>query len=511
MPTAIETQEPIAQNDRPLPREVGVAIIGCGFSGLGAAIRLKQAGRDDFLVIEGGEDVGGTWLFNTYPGCACDVPSHLYSFSFAPNPDWTQTYSRQPEIQEYLRGCADRFGLRPQIRFGCRWIGADWDEETGRWDVETDHGRLRARVLVSATGPLFEPSLPDIPGLDRFQGALFHSARWDHDYDLGGKRVAAIGTGASAIQFVPAIAPKTASLHVFQRTAPWIAPHTNRPVTRLERRLYRAFPRLQRWVRGSIYCARELLVLGFVKRPRFMGLLERAARSHRQSQVSDPELLEKVTPDYPMGCKRILPSNDWYPALGRPDVELVTDRIDEVRANSIVTADGREREVDAIVLGTGFRVTDMPAARMIRGRDGRSLDDVWQGSPRAHLGSTISGFPNLFMLLGPNTGLGHGSMVYMIESQIAYLLDALREMHDRGSETVELRPEVQAAYNSGIDDRMQGTVWNSGCSSWYMDATGRNSALWPDWTWRFRRRASRFDSREYSLRSGVPEKAATPA
>jgi cation diffusion facilitator CzcD-associated flavoprotein CzcO len=252
-------------------------------------------------------------------------------------------------------------------------------------------------------------------------------------------------------------------------------------------------------------------VLGFVKRPRLMRHIEKVARSHRQSQVSDPELLEKVTPDYPMGCKRILPSNDWYPTLGRPDVELVTERIDEVRANSIVTGDGREREVDAIVLGTGFRVTDMPAAGMIRGRDGHRLDDVWQGSPRAHLGSTISGFPNLFMLLGPNTGLGHGSMVYMIESQIAYLLDALREMHRQGAETVELRPEVGAAFNAAIDRRMQGTVWNSGCSSWYIDSRGRNSALWPDWTWRFRRRASRFDPREYSLRSGIGQKATAPA
>ena len=511
MPAVIDPQERTVLDRGPLPREVDIAIIGSGFSGLGAAIRLKQEGNDDFLVIEGGEDVGGTWHYNTYPGCACDVPSHLYSFSFAPNPDWSQTYSRQPEIRDYLHRCADRFGIRPHIRFGCRWIGAGWDQESGRWDLETNHGHLRARVLVSAAGPMFEPNLPSIPGLDRFEGALFHSARWNHDYDLTGKRVAAIGTGASAIQFVPAIAPKVSRLHVFQRTAPWIAPHTNRPVTRLEKRLFRMFPPLQRLMRGSIYCARELLVLGFVKRPRLMRLVERVARSHRQSQVSDPGLLEKVTPDYPMGCKRVLPSNDWYPALGRPNVELVTDGIDEVRAHSIVTGDGSELEVDAIVLGTGFRVTDMPAARMIRGRDGRSLDEVWRGSPRAHLGSTISGFPNLFMLLGPNTGLGHGSMVYMIESQIAYLLDALRAMREHGAETVDLRPEVQAAYNSNVDERMKGTVWASGCSSWYIDSTGRNAALWPDWTWRFRRRTVRFDSREYNLRPGVAAKAASAA
>jgi len=511
MPTAIENDQTPAQEQGPLPREVDVAIVGSGFSGLGAAIRLKQEGHDDFLVLEAGEDVGGTWHYNTYPGCACDVPSHLYSFSFAPNPDWSQTYSRQPEIREYLRSCADRFGVRPKIRLGCRWTGASWDEESGRWELETDHGPLRARVLVSAVGPLFEPKMPAIPGLERFEGRIFHSARWDHDYDLSGKRVAAIGTGASAIQFVPAIAPSTSQLHVFQRTAPWIAPHTNRQVTRTEQRLFRAFPALQRLVRGSIYSARELLVLGFVKRPRLMRLAERVARSHRSSQVSDPELLEKVTPDYPMGCKRVLPSNDWYPTLGRPNVELVTDGIDEVRRSSIVTGDGREREVDAIVLGTGFQVTEMPTARMIRGRDGRNLDEVWGGSPKAHLGSTISGFPNLFILLGPNTGLGHGSMVYMIESQIAYLLDALRTMRKHGAEAVELRPEVETAFNSSIDERMKGTVWSSGCSSWYIDSSGRNAALWPDWTWRFRRRTSRFEPREYSLRPGVAAKTAVPA
>ena len=509
--STIESDGHHARDQRPLPREVDIAIVGSGFSGLGAAIRLKQEGHDDFVVIEAGEDVGGTWHYNTYPGCACDVPSHLYSFSFAPNPDWSQTYSRQPEIRDYLRRCADEFGVRPHIQLGCRWEGASWDEQSGRWDLQTDRGPLRARVLISAAGPLFEPKLPDIPGLESFEGKVFHSARWDHDYDLAGKRVAAIGTGASAIQFVPAIAPQTSRLHVFQRTAPWIAPHSNRPVTGIERRLFRAFPTLQRLVRGSVYCARELLVLGFVKRPRLMRLLERVAGSHRRNQVSDPELLEKVTPNYPMGCKRILPSNDWYPALGRTNVELVTEGIAEVGANSIVTADGKEREVDAIVLGTGFRVTEMPAARMIRGRDGVSLAELWKGSPNAHLGSTIAGFPNLFMLLGPNTGLGHGSMVYMIESQIAYLLDALRAMREHGAEAIELRPEVGASYNASIDKRMRGTVWNSGCSSWYIDPTGRNVALWPDWTWRFRRRTSRFEPNEHSLRPGVAAKVSATA
>jgi cation diffusion facilitator CzcD-associated flavoprotein CzcO len=487
-------------NGRPPPVEVEVAIVGSGFSGLGMAIRLKQEGIEDFVVLERGDDVGGTWHFNTYPGCACDIPSHLYSFSFAPNPDWTQTYSRQPEIREYLRQCADEFGVRRHIRFGCELLGARWDDEAGRWRLETTRGPASARVLVSGAGPLFEPKVSQLPGLERFHGATFHSARWDHYCDLPGKRVAAIGTGASAIQFVPEIQPEVAQLHVFQRTAPWVVPHNNRPVTRLERAAYRAVPGLQRLVRGATYALRESLVPGFVERPRLMRFVERLARRHMRSQISDPELLAKVTPDYSIGCKRILPSNDWYPALGQPNVELVTAPIREIRESSIVAADGKEREVDAIIFGTGFHVTDMPVGRLVHGRDGRSLDEVWQGSPRAHLGTAVAGFPNLFLLLGPNTGLGHNSMVYMIESQIAYVLGALRAMRERDAGAVEVRGETQAAFNDRIDARMQGTVWSTGCSSWYFDSKGRNAALWPDWTWRFRRRTASFDAEHYELR-----------
>jgi cation diffusion facilitator CzcD-associated flavoprotein CzcO len=506
---AVLDQTQASNTRRALPRRAEVAIVGSGFSGLGMAIRLKQSGRDDFVVLERGEEVGGTWHFNTYPGCACDVPSHLYSFSFAPNPDWSETYSSQPEIRDYLRRCADRFGIRPHLHLGCEVTGASWNEAEGEWVIETGDGELRARVLVAGPGPLFEPRIPEIPGLDRFGGALFHSARWDHHFDPAGKRVAAIGTGASAIQFVPAIQPEVERLHVFQRTAPWIVSHSNRPVTRFERRLYRAFPAAQRLVRGAVYTARELLVIGFAKRPRLLRGLERIARRHMRSQVSDPELREKVTPDYSIGCKRILPSNRWYPALVQPNVELVTDPIAEVRESSIVTAGGTELEVDAIVLGTGFQVTEMPFAGLLRGRGGDSLAEVWKGSPRAHLGSTVAGFPNLFLLLGPNTGLGHSSMVFMIESQINYVLEALEAMERRGALVAEVQPEAEEAYNAGIDANMRETIWNSGCSSWYFDASGRNAAIWPDWTWRFRRRTARFDVENYRLRTGAP--AVSPA
>jgi cation diffusion facilitator CzcD-associated flavoprotein CzcO len=479
--------------------EVDIAIVGSGFSGLGMAIRLKQEGRDDFVVLERGDEVGGTWHYNTYPGCACDVPSHLYSFSFAPNPDWSQTYSPQPEIGAYLRDCADRFGVRPHIRLNTTVETAEWDEDTGRWLIATPRGRLSARVLVAGVGPLAEPKIPDLPGLDGFQGAKFHSARWDHDHDVTGERVASIGTGASAIQLVPSIQPDVEKLHVFQRTPPWVFPHSNRPVTRFERRLYRSLPAAQKLVRGAVYTMRESAVLGFVKQPRIMRLVEKVARRHMRKQISDPALLEKVTPDYTIGCKRILPSNKWYPALDQPNIELVTDAIKEVRERSIVTADGTEREVDTIIFSTGFHVADMPIGKKVRGRGGATLDAAWQGSPRAHFGSTVPGFPNFFLLLGPNTGLGHSSMVYMIESQVAYVLDALRTMDASGAHAVEVRREAVDGFNETLDKQLDGTVWNTGCASWYLDDTGRNATLWPDWTWRFRQRTARFDATGYEL------------
>jgi cation diffusion facilitator CzcD-associated flavoprotein CzcO len=494
-----------------LPSEVDVAIVGSGFSGLCMAIKLREAGMDDFIVLERGEAVGGTWWFNTYPGCGCDVPSHLYSFSFAPNPDWSRTYSKQGEIEAYLQRVARDFDLGRSVALGTTVTGAEWDEDAQRWLVDTDRGSVGARVLVSAAGALSDPKTPEIEGLDRFRGHTFHSAQWDHDYDLQGKRVAVVGTGASAIQFVPAIAPEVAQMHVFQRTAPWIMPHSDRPISARERRLYRRFPLLQRLVRGGIYSARELLVLGFVKQPRLMKVVERLAHKHMDRQISDPELRRKVEPGYTIGCKRILPSNRWYPALGRDNVELVTDGIAEVREHSIVTGAGEEVEVDAIIFGTGFNVTDMPVARSVRGRDGRTLEEHWDGSPRAHLGSTVPGFPNLFMLLGPNTGLGHSSMVYMIESQVAHVMGALGEMRRRGASVLEVRADAVRDFNEALDEQMKDTVWSTGCKSWYLDDTGRNSTLWPDGTFAFRRRAARFEAADYELGTGAPARAPVTA
>ena len=487
-----------------LPAETDVAIVGSGFSGLAMALRLQQEGSEDFVVLERDREVGGVWRANTYPGCGCDVPSNLYSLSDRPNPSWSHTYSKQPEIAAYLRRCAGDSGLREKIAFGCDVLDASWDDDAARWEIETARGTVSARVLISAAGALYEPRTPDIPGLDAFEGETFHSARWNHDYDLRGKRVAVIGTGASAIQFVPQIAPLVEQLHVVQRTAPWIMPHPGRPTTRAERTLYRRLPWLQKLSRAGIYAGRESYVLGFVKHPRIMKAAERIARTHMRRQVTDPGLLRKVEPGYAMGCKRILPSNDWYPALMRDNVELVTDGIAEVRANSIVTGDGVEVPVDAIIYGTGFQVLEMPFSQRVHGRDGIALTAAWDGSPSAYKGCTVPGFPNLFMLLGPNTGLGHGSMVYMAESQVAYVADALRTLRERGADAVEVRPETLAGWVREVDAKASGTVWNTGCASWYLDAKGRNAALWPDWTFRFRRRTARFDAERYRLRTGGP-------
>ena len=478
-----------------------VAVVGSGFAGLGMAIRLRRAGIEDFVVLERADDVGGTWRDNSYPGCACDVPSHLYSFSFAPNPAWTSTFSPQPEIWDYLRACAQRYGVMEHIRFGHEVHDAAWDEDAQHWCIETSQGALTAQVLVLGTGPLSAPSIPDLPGLERFEGTTFHSATWDHDHDLDGERVAVVGTGASAIQFVPQIQPRVGKLHVFQRTAPWIMPRPDRPLKPWERRLYRALPAAQLLMRAGIYWARESFVLGF-RHPRVMRLGQRLALRHLHRQVGDPELRRKLTPTYRMGCKRVLISNDYLPALTRPNVELVTDAIAEVRPRSIVTADGIEREVDTIIFGTGFHVTDMPAAERVRGADGRSLAEHWNGSPQAHMGAMVAGYPNLFFLVGPNTGLGHNSIVFMIESQCNYVLSALRLMDQRGAAELDVRPEAQAAYNARVQEQMRGTVWTSGgCASWYLDAQGRNTTLWPSFTWPFRERTRRLDPAQYELRA----------
>ena len=487
------------RNSKSGATDVRIAIIGSGFGGLGTAIRLKQRGVEDFLIFERANDVGGVWRDNSYPGCACDVESHLYCFSFAPNPDWTRSFSPQPEIWDYLRRCAKDYGVTPHIRFNHEVREAVWEQDARRWRIETSRGTFTASVLVAAAGSLSDPAMPELKGLENFKGRAFHSARWEHGFDLAGQSVAVVGTGASAIQFVPAIQPIVGRLYVFQRTAPWIVPRRDRPLAERERRTFRRFPVTQRARRAAIYSLREMFGFAF-RHPWALKYFERVALRHLERAVADPALRQRLTPDYTIGCKRILISNDYLPALTRPNVELVTEGIAEVRERSVVTNDGTERPVDAIIFGTGFQVTNLPFAKHIRGREGRTLSDVWAGSPVAHVGTTVAGFPNLFLLQGPNTGLGHTSVIYMLEAQIEHVLSAVGYMRRHGVAALEPRPEAQAAYVASIDRRLRGTVWNSGgCLSWYLDSTGRNSTLWPSTTWGFRRRVARLAPREYLL------------
>jgi cation diffusion facilitator CzcD-associated flavoprotein CzcO len=482
--------------------DVTVAIVGSGFAGIAMARSLLRAGLTDIVLLERAADLGGTWRDNSYPGAACDVPSHLYSFSFAPNPEWSRSFSPQPEIWAYLRRVADAEGVTGKIRFGEEVSSARWDPAGCRWRVETTSGTLTARFLVSATGPLSDPMTPDIPGLATFEGALFHSAAWDHDYDPAGRNVAVIGTGASAIQVVPQVQPLAGRLTVFQRTPAWIMPRHDRPISDLERWLFRHVPVTQRAARAAIYCAREAYAFGFVKNPAIMRAAQRIALRHLRRQVTDPDLLARLTPSYLMGCKRVLLSNDYYPAVAQPNVSLVTEPIKEIRADSVLTSDGIAHPVDTLIFCTGFHVTDFPFAHRVFGADGVSLASSWSGerAQTAFRGTTTAGFPNLFVLTGPNTGLGHNSQVFMIEAQVRYVRGALAYARRHGVDGIQVRPAAQAAYDRMVRRKMRTTVWaTGGCTSWYLDAGGRNLALWPDFTWAYAWRTRRFDPASYDL------------
>ncbi|MFD3758497.1 flavin-containing monooxygenase [Streptomyces sp. NPDC058622] len=485
---------------------VRVAVIGSGFGGLGAAVRLRREGITDFVVLERAGSVGGTWRDNSYPGCACDVPSHLYSFSFAPNPDWPRTFSGQPAIREYLEHVADTFGLRRHIRLDSEVRMMRWDAEELHWEIETDTGELTADVVVSATGPLSDPKMPEIPGLAEFPGKVFHSARWDHDYDLAGKRVAMIGTGASAIQIVPAIAPDVERLTLFQRTPPWVMPRTDRAISTAERWLHRQLPFTRAARRGLLWGIRELQVSAFTKRPNQLGLVEALAKANMARSIKDPALRARLTPSYRIGCKRILLSSEYYPALARPNVDLVASGLKEIRGSVLVAADGTETEVDAIVFGTGFHVTDMPIADRVVGAEGKTLADEWKDGMRSLRGATAAGFPNWMTIIGPNTGLGNSSMILMIESQLNYMADYLRQLalldgsSLGGKVALAARPSAVNTWNRHVQARMERTVWNTGgCTSWYLDAQGRNTTVWPGTTGEFRKETRTVDLAEYEV------------
>ncbi len=478
-----------------------LAIIGSGFAGIGMAIQLKKAGYDDFVVLEKNGDLGGTWRDNVYPGCACDVPSHMYSFSYELNPGWSRMFAPRAEIWDYLRRCVDKHDLEPHIRYDSAVDALEWDDEARHWKVTIGDGTvLTPKAVVSGIGALHVPSTPAIPGAERFGGAAFHSAQWDTSLDLRGKRVAVIGTGASAIQFVPKIADDATRLHVFQRTAPWIQPKPDFALPRSVRRVFKYVPGAQRAFRNTLYWVLESRALGFTVDPRLMAPQAKIASAHIARQIDDPALRAKVTPDYTIGCKRILLSSDYYPALAKPHVDVVTDGIAEITETGLVTADGTAYDVDVIIYGTGFKVTDALNEQPIVGRNGLKIQEAWADGITAHHGVTIAGFPNFFMLLGPNTGLGHNSVVFMIESQVQHVISCLRLLSEEQADVIEVRPEAQRRFNDRIQRRLGKTVWSEGgCKSWYLDEKGVNRTLWPGFTFEYWARTRNARRRAYEV------------
>ena len=480
-------------------RETPTAVIvGGGFGGIGMAIKLRQIGITDFVMLEKSGEVGGTWRDNTYPGAACDVPSPLYSFSFAQDFDWPRFYSGHEDIHRYLAHCVAKYGLMPHVRLNCEIQRASFDEDQGLWKIETARGEtVWARTLITATGQLNRPAQPKIPGLESFRGKRFHSARWDHGHDLAGRRVGVIGTGASAIQFVPHVVEKAAHVVLFQRTAPYVLPKPDRPIPAFENWLYRRVPLLGKLVRATVYGIFESLGIGLFKFRPALAPLRGLWSLHLRWTIKDPELRRKLTPDYPFGCKRLLFENNYYPALTKPHVTLVTQNIQSIGEDHVLTSDGVKHEIDTLILGTGFAASDFLAPMEIRGRQGQELGAVWREGAQAYLGITVSGFPNLFMLYGPNTNLGHNSIIYMLESQIRYVTDAIAQLCAQPDISFDVKPDIQHRFNTRLQQALESTAWAEGCKSWYINPHGKITNNWSSFTFTYRRLTRRFDAASY--------------
>ncbi|TGM61611.1 flavin-containing monooxygenase [Leptospira adleri] len=476
-------------------------IVGTGFAGLGMGVRLKEKGIHSFVILEQADGVGGTWRDNHYPGAACDVQSHLYSFSFERNPNWSRMYGLQSEILEYLNHCTDKYDLRQHIRFNTSAESAVFDERSGLWNVKSSNGNsFRTKCLINGSGGLSRPALPDVPGLKKFKGKMFHSARWDHSYDLDGKTVGVIGTGASAIQIVPAIQPSVKKLDLFQRTAPWVIAKPDRAISNFERGLFRFFPPAQWLFRLAIYWMLEFRVIAFTIHPGLMKVLEFFAKGYIRKNVKDPVLRKKVTPNFTIGCKRVLISNEYYGALQKPNVEVITTGIQEIKENGVVTLDGKEHRVDALILATGFQAAEAMSPFEVKGLGGLDLNDAWKDGAEAYLGTTVSGFPNMFLIVGPNTGLGHSSMVLMIESQINYALQCILSLRKKKLKFINVMKEAQDRYNRKIQARLEKSIWNTGgCVSWYRTKNGKNTTLWPGFTFEFRLKTKSVNFSHYEV------------
>lgn len=487
-------------------RRPGIAIVGTGFGGLCMAIQLRKAGIDTFTLLEKADSIGGTWRDNSYPGAACDVESHLYSYSFEPKSDWSRKFGTRAEIRAYLEDCADKYGLRAHIRFNTEVGSAAFDAQTGFWRLEMADGTtMEANILITACGQLNRPAYPDVPGMEGFQGKAFHSARWHHDYDLSDRSVAVIGTGASAIQFVPEIEPKVKALKLFQRSGAWVISKPDRRFTRFEQRLFARLPALARLYRSLIYWKNEGRALAFTRWAWLLEAFALTARWQAWRAVRDRAKRRQLIPDYKIGCKRILMSSNWYPAVAQAHVDLVTSAIDRIEADAVVTRDGRRHAVDAIIYATGFHATDFLAPIEIRGLHGRDLDDAWRDGAQAYKGICVNGFPNLFMLYGPNTNLAHSSIVFMLESQVHYVLKCVQALQHPAVDYMDVKAARQAEYNARIQRRLARTVWAAGCSSWYRTADGRNTNNWPGFSFRFRQMTATLDLGNYELVSAASD------
>lgn len=485
-----------------------VAIVGAGFGGVGAAAMLTRAGYKDITVFERAERVGGVWHHNTYPGAACDIPSHLYEYSFEPNPRWSRRYAPQPEIQAYVEGVARKYGVLDRTWTNTEVLQASWDQARARWSLNTNAGAYEADVLITACGQLSTPSVPPIPGLDRFAGPAFHTARWRHDVDLADKRVAVIGTGCSAIQVVPAIQPIAAHVDVYQRSPGWTFPKLDFAYSQRAKRIFERFPLLHRLDREATFAFQELGALAMTSHPWLLRPFEAIARRQITRAINDPELRRKVTPTDRVGCKRLMLTDHWYPALTRPNIDLVVDRISEVTIGGIRTENAIEHPADVIVLGTGFKSHDFVAPMEVVGRGGRTLAEEWRDVARAYLGLSVPGFPNMFLLYGPNTNGGSGSVIYTIEAGVQHVIAALRALERASARTIEVRRAAAEAFDCELRDALSNSVWHTGCTNWYVDENGNDPNQWP---WRFgtyRRRTARLTPDVYELEATPPPDSA---
>ncbi len=476
-------------------------IIGSGFAGLCAAIKLKEQGENNFVILERNDWLGGTWYDNHYPGAACDVESHLYSFSFEPNPNWSRQFSPQQEILKYMEHCAEKYDLYKHLQYNTTVTQATFDEAKGIWNVSAEGGQnFSARSIITCSGGLSQPMFPDIKGIDSFKGTMFHSAKWEKKFDAKGKTVAVIGTGASAIQIVPTIAPDVKQLYLFQRTPPWIMPKPDAEISSLRRWLYNNLPFTQALYRRRLYWQHELMALGFIKRPGILKFASKLSLRFLKQSVPDEKLREKLTPSYVMGCKRVLISNDYYPALTRNNVEVITDGIQQINETGVLTKDGVQRNIDTIIIATGFQAAEEVSRFAVNGRNGMDLNEAWREGAEAYLGTTVSGFPNMFLVVGPNTGLGHSSMILMIEAQVNLIMESLKALKQKQAKFIDLKRDVQQEYNRDIQEKLSHTVWqNGGCVSWYQMKNGKNVTLWPGFTFTFMKRTKKFEEEKYEI------------